>query len=746
MRKVLVAGILAAAVVGVGFVGSATLFAQAKPDTTRPDAAKADAPQAQVPVRQVVLYSSGVGYFEHFGMVKGNGTTELRFKTQQINDILKSLVLQDMDKGKVGVITYPSQDPISKTLRSFQIDIANNPGVFELLGQLRGAPVKITLGGETVTGTVLGVEKKPRAVGADKDGKGGQVINSPFVNLITDAGIRSIPLDDVRAFELQDAKLKDELTRALAALASARDQDKKPVNISFTGDGERRLRIGYVVETPVWKTSYRLLLSDKPADGPKVPAPKAGDPKAGEGDALQGWAIVENQTDNDWNDVQLSLVSGRPISFIMDLYQPLYIPRPIVQPELYASLRPQTYDGGITIRKEFDRFADGKQDEQRANRARERESLQELQQQSGRNAAPAKPGTAAGGLGGGGGGGMFAGAAEAIDPGASVSSIASAAKVGELFQYTVGNVSLPRQTSAMIPVVTDPVEVEKLSIYNLTVLPKNPLLGARLKNTTGKHLLQGPITVLDGGSYAGDARVEDLPPGQERLISYGVDQQIIVQAENNASHSTLTTGRIVKGVLFLTFKDVEMQEYVADNKGDKDKTLLIEHARLGSEWKLVEPAKADETTDDLYRFKGKVAAGKATKLVVKQELTRAEQLEVLPMDPGDVLNYSNTGEIPKDVRDALTKAVTLKQAVVETQRKIGEKQAQITQISQEQTRLRDNMKTVAQNTEYYNRLLKKLDEQESQIEALQKEIGVLQVEAAKQNKAVADYLATLNVG
>src|SRR5205814_7408886 len=97
------------------------------------------------------------------------------------------------------------------------------------------------------------------------------------------------------------------------------------------------VRIGYVVETPIWKTSYRLVLPGEGADA----AGNKDKPK------LLGWAIVENQTDNDWSNVQLSLVSGRPISFIQDLYRPLYVPRPVVQPELYASLRPQTYDAGM---------------------------------------------------------------------------------------------------------------------------------------------------------------------------------------------------------------------------------------------------------------------------------------------------------------------------------------------------------------------------------------------------------------
>ncbi|HEX8915776.1 MAG TPA: hypothetical protein VF796_25705 [Humisphaera sp.] len=763
MRKTAAATILAAAVAGVGFLYPANLPAQAAGGGAAVAAKPGDPQnQAQLPVKQVVLYSSGVGYFEHFGSVNGNGTTELRFKTAQINDILKSLVLQDMDKGKVGVITYPSQDPVAKTLRSFQIDITANPTLADLLNQLRGARVSVQAGAEKVSGTVLGVERKPRPVG---EAAGAKVIDVAFLNLITEAGaIRSVSLEEVRGLEIADPRLREELTRALAALAAARDTDKKPVTISFQGQGERRLRVGYVVETPVWKTSYRLVVGAdagpagadadaKPAAGAPVNpvGGAAGKPAAHKG-ALQGWAIVENQTDNDWADVQLSLVSGRPISFIQDLYQPLYVPRPVVQAELYASLRPQTYDAGMDMQKKAEGWAyKDRADKARADEAGEADARRLYAKRSAAAGVPAKPGA----FGGGGGGGANGVALEGLDAApiaapmdvtSSVSSVASAAKLGELFQYTVGNVTLPRQTSAMIPVVTDPVEVEKVSIYNLAVLPKNPLLGARVKNTTGKHLLQGPVTVLDGGKYAGDARIDDVPPGQERLISYGVDQQVIVQAKNDLSTSTLRGGKIVNGVLHLTYKDVQAQTYTADNKGDADKTLVIEHARLGGEWKLVEPAKADETTDALYRFKGSVGAGKATKLTVKQELVRMEFFEVLPLDLGTAVVYSNAGELPKEVRDALAKAAQLKQAVVDTDRLVNDRQQKVSVISQEQNRIRENLKTVAQNSEYYGRLLKKLNDQETQIEGLQKEITDLQAQREKQQKALADYVSGLSVG
>src|SRR6476659_3099058 len=121
-----------------------------------------------VPVSKVMLFSSGVGYFEQEGTIRGNSATELRFETTQINDILKSIVLQDQDGGRVGAITYPSLDPLAKTLKSFQVDIASNPSLAELLNQLRGARVTVQAQAERVSGTILGVETRRRSTQRDE--------------------------------------------------------------------------------------------------------------------------------------------------------------------------------------------------------------------------------------------------------------------------------------------------------------------------------------------------------------------------------------------------------------------------------------------------------------------------------------------------------------------------------------------------------------------------------------------------
>lgn len=703
------------------------LPAQVTNNPTSP-AAASPAPAAgtvDIPVREVVLFSSGVGYFQHQGSVSGNANAELRFKTAQINDILKSLVLQDLGGGRVGVVTYPSQDPLEKTLASFQVDISDNPSMGDLLNKLRGARVLLGYtgpdGAENFTATVLGVEKRQVAAGKDNN----EPIQKDFLNVVAPNGLRSLELEKIGKIQLEDAGLQDELNKALAALAGARDQDKKPVDIHFNGAGERQVRLGYVVETPIWKASYRLILPDETADTSKNAAVHG---------TLQGWAIVENQTDNDWKDVRLSLVSGRPISFKQDLYQPLYVPRPTVVPELYASLRPQEYE-------------EGAKDVASADYA----SMALRPAAAPAPPVPPAPGSAARAR-------MktmpaLAAAAgnepveSALNFAESVAPISDASKVGELFQYSVGNVTLARQRSAMIPILNDPFEIEKLSIFNQSVLDKHPLNGVRIKNNSAdkKHLLQGPVTVFDDGRYAGDARIDNMTPGQERLLSYGIDLQTLVNTRDLAGKQLIQSGKITKGILLLTNKAISTREYSVENKADREKKVIVEHpVRAG--WKLANSPTPIETTDKLYRFQQAVGTGKTEKITVTEENIQQQSVQLLSSGLDSLLYYNRAGEIAQPVRDALARAITLRQATAETERQINERDGQINTITAEQNRIRENIKTVDKSSAYATRLLKKLDDQESQIEKLRGEVETLQGKAESQRNDLSAYLNGLNVG
>ncbi len=298
---------------------------------------KAQTPTTALPIQKVELYSSGVGYFEHEGQVNGSATSELRFRAEQMNDVLKSLLLQDLDGGRISTVVYPSLDPINKILGSFDIDLSGNPTLGNVLTQMRGSSVTIQAGTDVHKGIILGVEQITSVVD-------GATVVSDAVNIIDGGNIKSLSLSQVDGIELNDPALQQEFSKALQAVAQARDQNKKPLLISHEGNGRRRIRVGYVVEAPVWKTSYRLVL------------PEEGEEKG----YLQGWSIVENQTENDWENVELTLISGRPISFIQDLYNPLYVQRPVVKFELQENLKPQMYARGM--QPEADAEAEGMAD------------------------------------------------------------------------------------------------------------------------------------------------------------------------------------------------------------------------------------------------------------------------------------------------------------------------------------------------------------------------------------------------
>jgi hypothetical protein len=649
--------------------------------------------RAEVPVTSVVLFSSGVGYFEHSGTVRDGSATELRFRATQMNDVIKSLVLQDLDGGKVSSITYPSQDPLSKALKSFQVDITANPSVAQLLNQLRGSRITVQAQAERIVGTILGVETRFKPGPAPDS-----FVEIPVLNVISGATIRSIDLQSVTSLTLDDTQLQEELTKALTSLAQSRDQDKKPVIINFTGSGDRRVKVAYVVEAPVWKTSYRLLLGDKQAH-------------------LQGWGVVENQTESDWNNVSLSLVSGRPISFRMDLYSPIYLQRPLVKPEEYAQLNPQVYAGGIA--SAADSIARAPAARRIGYDAQGRPRPMELSA-------------------------VVATGASALNASASVESQATGQQLGELFEFTVQHVTLPRQKSAMIPIVTDAIQAERVSIYNASVLSSNPLNGVRLRNTTGKTLLQGPVTIIDHELYAGDARIGDLPAGQERLLSYGIDLETAVNNTADQSRELIIASKIVKGVLYVDRRVQSTQKYEAENKSDRSRMLIIEHPRREG-WKLIDSPVPYETTADLDRFRVELPAGRKVTTSIKEEWIYSQTMMLAAMDPSQMVFYSRSGEIPRAVRAGIERAMDLRQRLTDLDVQVAGRTQKISAISAEQGRIRENMKTVGQTSQYYERLLGKLNEQESQIEQLQKERDALAATREAAQRELTDYLANLTL-
>lgn len=673
---------------------------------------------ADIPIKRVVMFSSGVAFFEHGGKVDGNASVDLKFNVKDINDLLKSMVLQDLDGGKISTVSYGSKDPITRTLATFSIDLTRNPTLGDLLQQIRGEKIEIDAPTK-ISGVILGVETRKIAGGKD------QVVDTQFLNLLTDEGLRSVSLDNVGRIAIADKKLNDDLRQALLVLAAGKSSDKKAVSLSFLGQGQRNVRIGYIQESPIWKTSYRLVLEDD-----KAPF-------------MQGWAIVENTTESDWNDVNLALVSGRPISFVMDLYQPLYVNRPVVEPELFASLRPRTYDQDLAAADgDFKRAAEHLEKAKGESFA-DRGMLRKAMAAPPAPASPTADAFAANGRflaegkGGGFGGGMN------LQQGGQ--SVAQASDVGEMFRYEIAApVKLGRGQSAMLPIVNESVQGEKVAIYNQGQHAKHPMSGLKLKNSTDLHLMQGPITVFDDGAYAGDAQIQDLPPASERLISYALDLDTEVAPTVKAEPQQLVSVRINRGVVFISHKYARAKSYLIKNSGRRVKKVLIEQA-IEQPWQLIEPKEASEKTRDLYRFEVAAEPGKPATLEVKEEYSSGEQVAANNLNDGLIQYYLSAKVVSEEVKTALRELVRRKGQIAASAAKRQELDRQISVIDQEQTRIRNNMAQLPKDSDLFRRYVGKFTEQEDQIDALRQKVTAALDEEKGLQKSLSDYLNGLDL-
>jgi hypothetical protein len=706
-------------------------------------------PAVALPVTRVVLFNSGVGYFTRGGEIEGDTRVDLVFPEEDVNDLLKSMVLEDFGGGRVAAVSYDSREPIDRTLASFAINLNGNPTFAQILQQAKGERVEVTVAPTAqnqpgkLVGTIVGVEVQKVPAGA-------ATVEAEMLNLWCAEGLRSVKLADVQQLRFSNPVIEAEFRRALEVVSLSHDSQKKAVSLHFAGEGKRKVQVGYVVEAPIWKTSYRLVLD----------AANKGKPY------LQGWAMVENPTDEDWGNVKMALVSGRPISFKMNLYDPLYVPRPTVEPELFASLRPPTYSGGFKGRQEG-QAQQGVNDLTKLGDGKAGGLAGSGRGPGGSGPPPVAafgPAPANGPVAGQPGDayglrgtvrpnkqdGEYARAtgkdlAGRMDLGIA-GNAATAGKLGDSFQYVIDHpVSLARQKSAMLPIVGKDVEAQRVSIYNPAVQAKHPLLGLRVKNTTGLHLNQGPITVFEGSTYAGDTRVLDVQPNEERLLAYAIDLGTEVDPQNGPGTSKITTVKAVKGIVTTTTKVREEKKYRIANRSQTDRVLVIEHPnRTEQQVKLVDTDKPVEDTKDVYRFQVAVKAGEEKTFTVNEERDVFSSV-ALSNSPDDQVRYFiSLNEATPALKAKLREALTLKAVWDGHRRELGQVQADLNRLNQDQDRIRKNLATTPKEAEVYQTYLKKLSDQEKEIDALTARQKQLMADEFAAKKKYEDYLANLS--
>lgn len=670
-----------------------------KASAPAPAPAGATAAQAPVPVElpvtRVVLSTAGVGYFEHRGQVAGDALVLLPFKADEINDALKSLVARDGAGGSPS-LSYPSRESLDRALRGFRVDLSGAPNLASILARLRGASVTVEAPGQ-VSGRIVGIEQR-------QSGEGGAP--QPWLLLLTATGLRAVGLHQAGAVRFEDPRIGEDFEKALALVLSSQDLERRVLELRLPGSSSREAAVGYVVPAPVWKATYRLdLTGAKPW--------------------FQAWALVDNPSEQDWRGVELSLVSGRPVSFIQDLYPPLYLERPTLPLAIAGAARARSLESGYG----------GELAEEDSDFLRAAESAAPPPM-----AAPAPSSLAKSYSAGSGLAAKPQAPASALGPGGFDAAVARAA--GDQFEFTISRpVTLERRRSAMLPLVAGELEAERVTVYGPGGEP--PMLGARLVNGTGLKLPAGPVAVFDGGVFAGDALLDFLPEKARRLIVFGEDLSLQASSSVSSAQSTVSV-RAQKGVMILQKQTTWTRSYSLRNAGAAPKKVVVEHPITGGA-SLLEPAAFEEKTDRVYRFAVSVASGAEATLTVRERSPYQETVAISSLSQEALLVWISNRELSAPLREALRRAAELRQKWEEARRSLAELQARNGEITNDQGRIRQNLSAVGRDSAQGQQYLKKLLDSETELESLNAKIVLAKKTQQDAQAAFEGYVANLSV-
>ncbi len=649
---------------------------------------------AQLPIQRVVLYKHGVGYFEREGTVTGDTAVSLTFKQREVSDVLKSLTVLDLNGGVISAVSYDSTTPVEQLLAEIALSIPDESSLIGLLPQLKGARVRVKPTGtnETIEGTLLGIDTVTSRT------EGGVMVQTR-VSIFTDtAEMRTFDLFDLD-LQLLDDGIKRDLEFYLKTQLGSKKKDARTFTLFAKGEGERTLSVGYVLEAPVWKATYRILLNDSEDAGEAAKEPR-----------IQGWAVVDNTSDEDWTDIALSLVAGLPVSFTHDLYTPRYIRRPVVEVKESTGVLPPMAEAALMLD-----YAEPEMILASAPppmMARSMSVSNSLEESPKRKLSRVRGESAA----------------------SSVSTQTRERQVGDLFEYAIDQpVTVRRNQSALVPIVLKSFAGRSVLLYQKHARPENPIRCVEFENTTGLTLEGGPVTVLEGGSYVGEAMLDTMKPTEQRLVGYAVELAVRVSTSIDSHEDAVSRVIVRNATLWTHYSQVQQTTYTFTSKAQKEQILYVDQPRPGANWLLNEPKTAHETTENFWRFRMTVPANKTAQFVVKSHSPSSSSFLLTNLNEPQLQVWIAQKYIDSKTEQLLRKSFTIREKMSEADQTKNALVQERETIRQEQARIRENLQALGDRSsekELRERYIRTLNQQEDRLE---------QIEAAlKQTQSTRD--------
>ncbi|MFX0102279.1 MAG: hypothetical protein ACFFCS_22125 [Candidatus Hodarchaeota archaeon] len=654
----------------------------------------------QPEIKKVVMFKHGMSFYVLESFVKKIAQLKLQFKLSEMDDILKSLFVADLSgDGFISTISYDASQDVNQVLLNISVRLPTTRKLLEdFLADLKGATINVSMAGKSIEGSIMGIEFSDEV--QDK-----RYTSMPQVVLLERESLQvyRIPFIEMKKFQLLNKDIQDDLIFLLETIIARKKKDAKNVLIRCEADpskeNERQIYLSYIQEAPIWKVSYRLVLPGE--DPPEETIPK------GKG-LLAGFGLVENQTPNDWKEIDLTLVAGMPVTFKYPIYEPQYIQRKVVPLPTKSTIGP------ASIEEEFDDFgtidslADGIGFGRSTSASR----------------APAKEM-----LAGKRDKGRFEQTFESMKDAMKKSIAVSTKDMGELFEYHIARpVSIEREQSALVPILSDEVDAKKILLYDRIIHPTNPMACVEVTNTSDLTLETGPITILIEESLAGEAMLPFLNKDDTRLLNYALEQGVIVHMEEKVEYNEIHRISLSSKYLYEYYYEDRIYTYKIQNKASSDKKLYLDHPKISGFKVLNAPGEPKETSNR-WRFTVDLKPKKGTKyeIIMRHETSQSYYLANIGDDfiKDKVAFYVENDFLNDPTRKILEEIATLNNEKSDLQQELDRLHEEQDALNSDQERLRENIKvlgTTGQETKLKDRLVQKLSKQEGRYEEIHKEI------------------------
>ena len=726
---------------------------------------------ASLALDRVVLYRNGIGYFERRGEVDGD-VLRIRVRKDQVDDLLKSLTVVDAD-GQAVSVSMPL-DAQSWASPALAVLGPGRGSLAAVLDSMRGTEVTLHSREGEVRGRVMMVERvinepdpnrgTPRGATAEGDTQDNKI------TVVAGDRMRTVRLSRVTDVTLHNGDLAVQLGRNLDASAGEGMFQQVDVELRLTEARSHDLMVSYVAAAPIWKPTYRVVL-----------------PKGGEGAALlQGWAVVDNLSGEDWDQISLSLTSGAPIAFRYDLHTPRNIHRSDLsgagtRKQARVSLGETSFQERLEVEEE---------DEDNAGE----ELLAKKADKSSRRERKPRPSKSAG-FGGGGGDGMPSpepasariesaklaskagilgslrgdddeslqelwGGKDASDgPSLDLDSLrrstAASARTKQVTGLTQTDLServtVPDGTSTMVALLNAEVEASETFLFKPggagTGYESNPYRVVRFKNTSEYVLESGPISIYSGGSFVGEGLSEVVGAGASATIPFAVEPGIAVTSTLGGGGQELKLVKIVRGVLEAESYTQRKTTYeLRLQPGTGAKEVLIRHPRAGNDYTLRPRPAGTEDLDGAYLVPVPIASGKAmAEIEVIEETPSTIQVTMWDSRSEALLqDLMSSAKLNAEDRARLQPIVDSRAAIGLIDTKIEGLRRQQAELDRRANETRQNLLAIKQDgraSALRKKLSKRLDEFTREADALGRSIVTLNSERLEAKIALEDRLS-----